>query len=157
VSRPRRWRGGRVAEGGGLLNRYRGNTPIVGSNPIPSANLNRLRIPRFQAFERVPGTASVRQSRAPGKPSRRRSDALLSAETFAELADFVQLALGVRCRVPSPAPPRVEQRRAGTERSCNPKVFPSICRLTKLVFWRSRGHTFPDYRPPRLTQPRSSS
>jgi hypothetical protein len=31
------WRGGRVAEGGGLLNRYRGNTPIVGSNPIPSA------------------------------------------------------------------------------------------------------------------------
>jgi hypothetical protein len=26
-----------VAEGGGLLNRYRGNTPIVGSNPIPSA------------------------------------------------------------------------------------------------------------------------
>jgi hypothetical protein len=22
-----------------LLNRYRGNTPIVGSNPIPSANL----------------------------------------------------------------------------------------------------------------------
>jgi hypothetical protein len=28
-----------VAEGGGLLNRYRGNTPIVGSNPIPSATL----------------------------------------------------------------------------------------------------------------------
>ena len=27
-----------MAEGGGLLNRYRGNTPIVGSNPIPSAN-----------------------------------------------------------------------------------------------------------------------
>jgi hypothetical protein len=29
-----------VAEGGGLLNRYRCKTPIVGSNPIPSANLN---------------------------------------------------------------------------------------------------------------------
>ncbi len=28
-----------MAEGGGLLNRYRGNTPIVGSNPIPSATL----------------------------------------------------------------------------------------------------------------------
>ena len=27
------------ADGGGLLNRYRGNTPIVGSNPIPSASL----------------------------------------------------------------------------------------------------------------------
>jgi hypothetical protein len=26
-----------VAEGGGLLNRYRINSPIVGSNPIPSA------------------------------------------------------------------------------------------------------------------------
>ncbi len=32
-----RWRGGRVAEGGGLLNRYTGTTCIVGSNPIPSA------------------------------------------------------------------------------------------------------------------------
>ncbi len=30
-------RGGRVAEGGGLLNRYTGNTCIVGSNPISSA------------------------------------------------------------------------------------------------------------------------
>ena len=30
-------RGGRVAEGGGLLNRYRMSSPIVGSNPIPSA------------------------------------------------------------------------------------------------------------------------
>ena len=30
-------RGGRVAEGGGLLNRYTGITRIVGSNPIPSA------------------------------------------------------------------------------------------------------------------------
>ena len=26
-----------MAEGGGLLNRYRINSPIVGSNPIPSA------------------------------------------------------------------------------------------------------------------------
>jgi hypothetical protein len=33
-----RWRGGRVAEGGGLLNRYTAKTRIVGSNPIPSAN-----------------------------------------------------------------------------------------------------------------------
>ena len=32
-----RWRGGRVAEGGGLLNRYTVNSRIVGSNPIPSA------------------------------------------------------------------------------------------------------------------------
>jgi hypothetical protein len=32
-----RWRGGRVAEGGGLLNRYTAITRIVGSNPIPSA------------------------------------------------------------------------------------------------------------------------
>jgi hypothetical protein len=32
-----RWRGGRVAEGGGLLNRYRGSTSIVSSNLIPSA------------------------------------------------------------------------------------------------------------------------
>src|SRR2546427_6361258 len=31
------WRGGRVAEGGGLLNRYTVNSRIVGSNPIPSA------------------------------------------------------------------------------------------------------------------------
>jgi hypothetical protein len=31
-----------VAEGGGLLNRYRGNTPIVGSNPIPSATLREI-------------------------------------------------------------------------------------------------------------------
>ena len=31
------WRGGRVAEGGGLLNRYTVNIRIVGSNPIPSA------------------------------------------------------------------------------------------------------------------------
>ena len=30
-------RGGRVAEGGGLLNRYRGSTSIVSSNLIPSA------------------------------------------------------------------------------------------------------------------------
>ncbi len=30
-------RGGRVAEGGGLLNRYTGTTCIVGSNPISSA------------------------------------------------------------------------------------------------------------------------
>src|ERR1700674_2618314 len=34
-----RWRGGRVAEGGGLLNRYTVISRIVGSNPIPSANL----------------------------------------------------------------------------------------------------------------------
>src|SRR5438046_2504805 len=34
-----RWRGGRVAEGGGLLNRYTVNSRIVGSNPIPSATL----------------------------------------------------------------------------------------------------------------------
>ncbi len=27
-----------MAEGGGLLNRYRINSPIVGSNPIPSAS-----------------------------------------------------------------------------------------------------------------------
>jgi hypothetical protein len=33
------WRGGRVAEGGGLLNRYTAITRIVGSNPIPSATL----------------------------------------------------------------------------------------------------------------------
>jgi hypothetical protein len=33
-----RRRGGRVAEGGGLLNRYTVNSRIVGSNPIPSAN-----------------------------------------------------------------------------------------------------------------------
>src|SRR6202022_739296 len=32
-----RWRGGRVAEGGGLLNRYTVISRIVGSNPIPSA------------------------------------------------------------------------------------------------------------------------
>src|SRR5580658_120084 len=32
-----RRRGGRVAEGGGLLNRYRGSTSIVSSNLIPSA------------------------------------------------------------------------------------------------------------------------
>jgi hypothetical protein len=31
-------RGGRVAEGGGLLNRYTVISRIVGSNPIPSAN-----------------------------------------------------------------------------------------------------------------------
>ncbi len=31
------WRGGREAEGGGLLNRYTGLTGIVGSNPISSA------------------------------------------------------------------------------------------------------------------------
>ena len=30
-------RGGRAAEGGGLLNRYRVSSSIVGSNPIPSA------------------------------------------------------------------------------------------------------------------------
>jgi hypothetical protein len=30
-------RGGRVAEGGGLLNRYTVINRIVGSNPIPSA------------------------------------------------------------------------------------------------------------------------
>jgi hypothetical protein len=29
-----------VAEGGGLLNRYRINSPIVGSNPIPSARFS---------------------------------------------------------------------------------------------------------------------
>ncbi len=28
-----------MAEGGGLLNRYRINSPIVGSNPIPSARI----------------------------------------------------------------------------------------------------------------------
>jgi hypothetical protein len=32
------WRGGREAEGGGLLNRYTVISRIVGSNPIPSAN-----------------------------------------------------------------------------------------------------------------------
>jgi hypothetical protein len=37
-----RWRGGREAEGGGLLNRYTGYTGIVGSNPIPSATLSRF-------------------------------------------------------------------------------------------------------------------
>ncbi len=31
-------RHGRVAEGGGLLNRYRGKTPIEGSNPSVSAS-----------------------------------------------------------------------------------------------------------------------
>ena len=31
------WRGGRVAEGDGLLNRYTGYTGIEGSNPSPSA------------------------------------------------------------------------------------------------------------------------
>src|SRR5438132_11109141 len=36
-----RWRGGRVAEGGGLLNRYTVNSRIVGSNPIPSATITR--------------------------------------------------------------------------------------------------------------------
>ena len=35
----RAWRGGREAEGGGLLNRYTGLTGIVGSNPISSASL----------------------------------------------------------------------------------------------------------------------
>ena len=29
-----------MAEGGGLLNRYRINSPIVGSNPIPSARFS---------------------------------------------------------------------------------------------------------------------
>ena len=29
-----------MAEGGGLLNRYRINSPIVGSNPIPSASFS---------------------------------------------------------------------------------------------------------------------
>ena len=38
VCRSRR-RGGRVAEGGGLLNRYRGSTSIVSSNLIPSAKI----------------------------------------------------------------------------------------------------------------------
>ena len=28
-----------MAEGGGLLNRYTGNSRIVGSNPIPSATI----------------------------------------------------------------------------------------------------------------------
>jgi hypothetical protein len=36
-----RWRGGRVAEGGGLLNRYTAITRIVGSNPIPSATIRK--------------------------------------------------------------------------------------------------------------------
>src|SRR5579859_1678122 len=44
---PRR-RGGRVAEGGGLLNRYRGSTSIVSSNIIPSANsLKSLKVLAF--------------------------------------------------------------------------------------------------------------
>jgi hypothetical protein len=38
---PRR-RGGRVAEGGGLLNRYRVSSSIVSSNLIPSANTETL-------------------------------------------------------------------------------------------------------------------
>ena len=38
-----RWRGGRVAEGGGLLNRYTVNSRIVGSNPIPSATIHAAR------------------------------------------------------------------------------------------------------------------
>ena len=35
-----------MAEGGGLLNRYRINSPIVGSNPIPSARFSSLTRPR---------------------------------------------------------------------------------------------------------------
>jgi hypothetical protein len=39
------WRGGREAEGGGLLNRYTVINRIVGSNPIPSAShLGSLRL-----------------------------------------------------------------------------------------------------------------
>ncbi len=38
----RLWRGGREAEGGGLLNRYTLSRRIVGSNPIPSAIIFRL-------------------------------------------------------------------------------------------------------------------
>ena len=34
------WRGGRVAEGGGLLNRYTVQSRIKGSNPFLSATLH---------------------------------------------------------------------------------------------------------------------
>ncbi len=36
------WMGGRVVEGGGLLNRYTVNSRIEGSNPSPSATINSL-------------------------------------------------------------------------------------------------------------------
>src|SRR5215471_14112142 len=52
-----RWRGGRVAEGGGLLNRYTVNSRIVGSNPIPSARaLGFLRLSRVFT-DKTPGPA----------------------------------------------------------------------------------------------------
>lgn len=39
-----------MAEGGGLLNRYREIIPIVGSNPIPSATIWYLPIDRSAGF-----------------------------------------------------------------------------------------------------------
>ena len=39
-----------MAEGGGLLNRYRINSPIVGSNPIPSASNSFFNIDFIRQF-----------------------------------------------------------------------------------------------------------
>src|SRR5450432_351943 len=41
---PHLWRGGRVAEGGGLLNRYRVKSPIEGSNPSLSSSYSSGRV-----------------------------------------------------------------------------------------------------------------
>ncbi len=48
-----------MAEGGGLLNRYRCKTPIVGSNPIPSATFPLFAFRYHMVTRRAPGIAST--------------------------------------------------------------------------------------------------
>ena len=70
----RRRRDGRAAEGGGLLNRYRGSTSIGGSNPPPSAmrpgrlHPGRLAGAAKLSLEIFPGGPPPR---GPGRPRRR--------------------------------------------------------------------------------------
>ena len=59
-------RGGREAEGGGLLNRYTVISRIVGSNPIPSAKTLSIYLIEFAIF----GDAEIRPTYEPTRVGR---------------------------------------------------------------------------------------
>ena len=89
-----------MAEGGGLLNRYRGNTPIVGSNPIPSATLPPCESHGFGAEKAAYGTREcpISMPQRKGVPHRRESAPMLAASEWNVVRHGLVTMRAVRAR-----------------------------------------------------------
>ena len=81
-------RGGRAAEGDGLLNRYTGITRIVGSNPIPSASKSLFSLAFRERFE-----LSVRFAAFGGLPDVRTSQSRTRDWLCARIPAFAAAAV----------------------------------------------------------------